>query len=444
MIDTTLLTATEISGLIERREVSALEVTDAALRRIALQEPLVHAWAWLDPDRARAEARRIDAELAADTGAEPHLLRGVPIGVKDIFNTADMPTQMGSRIWAGFRPGNDARVVFNLRYDGAIVPGKTQTSEFAVHEPTDVRNPRNLEHGPGTSSAGSAAAVASGMVPLALGSQTAGSCIRPASYCGIFGFKPTFGAVPRTGVLKTADTLDTVAWFARSIDDVERLFEVVRVRGRNYPYVEEHLVRRPLGQPIAIAVVRGPHWSAATPAAQQVLVDAADRLRASGRFVVDDLEIPESAEIYDDHELIYCKALAYYFRGEQRNDRSKISGVLMGMIEQGEATTPEAYHRAVARQAGLTRQVNDRFRHAAYLTLSAAGEAPRGLQSLDLPDTCKIWTYLGMPALSVPAATGPNGLPVGLQVVAPKYADYRVLDIGRAIVDTLGVEVTIA
>jgi len=441
--DSTLLTATEISGLIERRDVSALEVTDAALRRIALLEPLIHAWAWLDPDRARDQARRVDAGLAAGLDG-PHLLRGVPVGVKDIFNTADMPTEMGSRIWAGFRPGNDARIVFNLRYDGAIIPGKTRTSEFAVHEPTDVRNPHQLTHAPGTSSAGSAAAVASGMVPLALGSQTAGSCIRPASYFGVFGFKPTFGTVPRTGVLKTADTLDTVAWFARSIDDVERLFEVVRVRGRNYPLVDANVVRRPLTEPIAIAVVRGPHWSDATPAAQRVLTEAADHLRASGRFAVDEIEIPEAAEIYDDHELIYCKALSYYFRGEQRNDRSKISGVLTGMLERGEVTTPEAYHRAVARQAELTRRLNEEFRYAAYLTLSASGEAPRGLQSPDLPDTCKIWTYLGMPALSIPAAAGPNGLPIGLQVVAPKYADYRLLDVGRAIVDALGVRAAIA
>lgn len=346
MSDSLPLLATEISALIERREVSALEVTDAALRRIAHLEPLVHAWAWLDPERARDEARRVDAELAGSDRGQPRLLRGVPVGVKDIFNTADMPTQMGSRIWAGFRPGNDARVVFNLRYDGAIVLGKTQTSEFAVHEPTEVSNPHHLEHAPGTSSAGSAAAVASGMVPLALGSQTAGSCIRPASYCRVFGFKPTFGAVPRTGVLKTAGTLDTIAWFARSIDDVERLFDVVRVRGRNYPYVEANLVRTPLSAPLSIAVVRGPHWSQATPAAQAALLSAADRLCVSGRFAVEEMEIPESAEIYDDHELIYCKALAYYFRGEQRNDHTKISGVLMGMLERGEATPPEAYHRA--------------------------------------------------------------------------------------------------
>ena len=154
------------------------------------------------------------------------------------------------------------------------------------------------------------------------------------------------------------------------------------------------------------------------------------------RHCTDELKIRETR--------IYCKALAYYFRGEQRNDRTKISGVLLGMLERGEATTPAAYHRAVARQAELTRRLTDGFRHAAYLTLSASGEAPRGLQSPDRPDTCKIWTYLGMPALSVPAAAGANGLPIGLQVVAPKYADYRVLDIGRAIVEKLGVQVTVA
>lgn len=244
--------------------------------------------------------------------------------------------------------------------------------------------------------------------------------------------------------MKTADTLDTVSWFARSLDDVELLFDVVRVRGRNYPYVDSSLVRRPLPVRPVLGIVRGPHWANHTPAAQRALIDTADRLRRSGCFVVEEVHVPEALEIYEAHELIYCKSLAYYFRAEQRSDRSLLSGALLSMLERGEATTPDAYHRAVARQAELTQSIGSRFRHDAWIALSAAGEAPRGLRSPDLPDTCKIWTYLGMPTLGIPVASGPSGLPIGVQIVGPKYADYRVFDVARAMAETLDVRVTIA
>jgi len=432
--------ATELIADLKSRRHSVREVAQAHLKRIAALEPQVHAWAFQDPERVLREADKID-----QTPPDPSkLLAGLPVGVKDIYNTADFPTEMGSRIWKGFLPGNDARVVFNLRYEAGLVIGKTVTSEFAVHEATETRNPWNLEHAPGTSSTGSAAAVACGMVPFALGSQTGGSTIRPASYCGVVGFKPSFGLVPRTGVLKTTDTLDTVGWFTRTVEDAELFFEILRVKGLNYPYVNENVVRRPLAEPIRVGLYRGPFWNAAEPYARAALEQATQTLAKSGAFQLSDRELPEAQDIWEAHELIYCRALSYYFRSEERNTRDKISAVLLDMLVRGEKIDPAAYHALTQKQAERTIQMQQDMKDDVWITLSAGGEAPRGLQSADRPDSCKIWTYLGMPAISLPLFQGPNRLPVGLQIVAPKYADYKLLDSARQIWTALKGEVRIA
>jgi len=428
------LTATEIVEAIRVGHLTAVEVARVLVDRIARLEPALKAWAVFRPEQVLAEADRVDRAIAQ--GSHRGTLLGVPVGVKDIFNTQDYPTQMGSAIWRDYQPGNDARVVFNLRYEGGVVFGKTQTSEFAVHEPTETRNPRNFEHSPGTSSSGSAAAVACGMVPVALGSQTGGSTIRPASYCGVFGFKPSFGLVPRTGVLKTTDTLDTVGWFARSIADIELVFETLRVRGANYPFVERNVIRHPFSPMTRLGFYKGPHWAAATPDAREAIQKVLERLAVRG-FDVESIDIPDAEDIYNEHEVIYCKALSYYFKGERRNDRSLISGVLDDMLERGSHITPEAYHQAVWKQAEQTQHMEDTLDVNAIVCLSAAGEAPLGLRTPDLADTCKIWTYLGMPSLSIPVMTGANGLPIGLQIVGRKYSDYAVLDIASRIWDVI-------
>ena len=436
------LSAGEAIALIRERRLGCLELNRALFDRIEALEPLVKAWTWLDRDAALEQAGLIEAKIRSDEFKGR--LWGLPVGMKDIFNTAAMPTQMGSLIWKDFQPGNDARVVFNIQYDGGVIPGKTTTSEFAVHEPTETHNPHRLGWAPGTSSAGSAAAVACGMVPLALGSQTAGSITRPASYCGVFGFKPTFGLVPRTGVLKTTDTLDTIGCLARSLEDIKLLFEVIRVSGRNYPWVDRKVQPRPLREPTRLALVRGPHWDQAKPYARRTLTDWADRLARLGGFEISRCELPEAAEIFEAHEVIYCKALAYYFRAEKHFDRTTISKVLLNMLDRGETITPREYHAAVARQAELTHSLNDRFPADAIITLAAGGEAPQGLDSPDLPDTTKIWTYLGMPSLSLPLAAGPTGLPLGMQLVGPKYADYTLLDIAQRIWSALDGRIVIA
>ena len=234
MPDPTTLTATAAADAIRKGELSAETLVRACLERIAAREDDVQAWAHVDPELALAQAREADAALRA--GEATGALHGVPVGVKDIFDTADMPTENGSPIFAGRRPERDATCVAALRDAGAVIMGKTVTTELALLTPAKTRNPRNLAHTPGGSSAGSAAAVADHMVPAALGSQTAGSIMRPASFCGVYGFKPTLGLVPRAGVLMQSHTLDTVGLYARSIEDLalhHRLHDGVRRRRRD-------------------------------------------------------------------------------------------------------------------------------------------------------------------------------------------------------------------
>lgn len=431
------LTLSELARDIAAKKRTSAEVVQSFLKRIAALEPAVQAWTFLNDTWAVEQAEAIDARF--QVGRQPGVLAGVPIGVKDVFNTADFPAEMGSQIWKGFTPGNDARVVFNLRQEDGVVIGKTTTSEFAVHEPTKTRNPHNLECGPGTSSAGSAAAVACGMVSAALGTQTGGSVIRPASYCGVFGYKPSFGLVPRTGVLKTTDTLDTIGWFGRSVDDIEILFEAFRVRGLNYPFVNGHVVKKPLPARVKLAIFKGPNWKHASSEATGHFDDALKKLGGHG-FDAVDFSLPEFEEIFEAHERIYCRALSYYFRAEQRNTRDSISKVLLRMLDDGEKITPATYQADILRQAELTKTYFDAFPADVVATLSAGGECPVGLYAPDRPDSCKIWTYLGMPVISLPLFTAASGRPIGLQLIGRKYSDYTLLAVARRVASLLGKE----
>lgn len=422
------------------REISAVELVDACLAQIDRLEPMLHAWAWVSPDTVRRAAARLDEAGRTGEGL-PGLLRGVPVGIKDIFNTADMPTAMGSPIWQRFLPGNDARVVTELRLAGGVVLGKTVTAEFAVHTPGPTRNPHNPDHTPGTSSSGSAAAVAARMVPVALGTQTAGSVVRPASYCGVYGYKPSFGLVPRTGSLKTTDSLDTVGWFGRTVEDVALLFDVLRVRGRDYPVAEaaqaDRAARRGPGAPWRIAVVHGPTWDDAEEYARHALVDFASRLARAPGMVVEDVPLPAGFdEAHEVHATIYDKALSYYFRGESTREQL-VSPIMKALIAHGQTIDRDQYRVALARQDELARAIDGWFRdrYDILVTLSTGGEAPRGLESVDRPDTCLLWTMCGLPVLSIPTLSGPLGLPFGVQAAARRYGDRQLLDFAAALVD---------
>lgn len=435
--------AREIALAVQRGNVSPREIVADLLIQIKLKEPELKAWEYLNPQVALHNADRADRIGRNDWA---RLLAGVPVAVKDIFNTSDMPTTMGSDLWKGFTPGNDARVIYDVKRNGGCILGKTVTAEFAVHylATEKTRNPHGWEFIPGTSSSGSAVVVASYMAPISLGTQTAGSIIRPASYCGVFGFKPTFGTIPRTGILKTADTLDSVGCFARSVDDLERCFEAIRVHGRNYPIVHEKL-HPPASSAKLVAIRTGVLMEGLGVTeyferySRQALQEAVEKLSgADGRWGFESFErLPELDEVHNLHATIYNKALAYYFQQEARQF-DKISDSMKILIEQGSRISVEAYIKALRRQAEVRESVTRKLENVDLIvTLSTAGEPPR-LGVDEKPDTCLIWSFLGFPALTLPLFQGPNRMPFGLQLVAKRYEDYKLLSFARLILSQLG------
>jgi Asp-tRNA(Asn)/Glu-tRNA(Gln) amidotransferase A subunit family amidase len=422
------LSATDAIAEIEAERLSAVQLVTACMERSAELDESILAWEYLDPETALRQARAFDEGRAK---REPvGRLNGVPVGVKDIFNTQDMPTCMGSPIFLDFRPGNDARSVFSLRQHGATVLGKTVTAEFAVHALDKTRNPHDISRSPGTSSSGSAAAVAAGMVPLALGTQTAGSIVRPASYCGVFGCKPSFGLIPRTGILKTTDTLDQIGYFARSVADIELMLEVLRVRGRDYPISDSALSdqgrQSPLGQKWRVGVVTSDLWvwNEAYPYAQNSIRKFAGELSAFAD--VDELRLPEQFNrAHDLHAVIYNKTLAYYFR-EEFSHNQLISDVLNSMIREGQGISLPDYQRALEAQAALAKQLDGIFEHYDVLiALSTAGSAPTWGEP-DIPDSALIWSLCGVPVVSAPIFESPDAMPFGAQFISRRNSDYKL------------------
>ena len=357
-------------------------------------------------------------------------LYSIPIGVKDIFNTADFPTQMGSPLWKDFTPGNDARAVYNLKNAGAIIPGKTVTAEFAVHALGKTLNPHDATRNPGTSSSGSAVAVATGMVPAAIGTQTAGSIVRPASYCGVYGCKPSFGLIPRTGMLKTCDPLDTVGFFVSHACDLRIMFDALRVHGKNYLVSHAAFSSRPAKLESTlwkVAFVR-PHkaWDNAEIYAKKESRNFIEKL--SEKIPVNLPGLPKIIDSsHDTHATIYNKSLSHYFREEYKKSQL-VSPVMNEIIEQGQKITVEQYLAALQRQVEIQQAMEDFFKdYDILISISTAGEAPLRDEP-EKPDSALMWTLAHLPVVSVPAFIGPNGLPFGMQIMARKYNDYLLFD----------------
>jgi Asp-tRNA(Asn)/Glu-tRNA(Gln) amidotransferase A subunit family amidase len=396
----------------------------------------VDAWESFSEEALLKAAEETASRLRA--GLSPRPLEGIPVGIKDIFNTIDFPTQMGSPLWSGFSAGNDARAVFNLRRAGAVVPGKTVTAEFAVHSLGKTRNPHSEKLTPGTSSSGSAVAVATGMVPVALGTQTAGSIVRPASFCGVWGCKPSFGLVPRTGMLKTTDSLDSVGFFVSHASDLEKVFNAVRVHGRNFPISHAALndsVRQsqPRERPWRIALVRPHVWSYVPVYAANALDEWSHALaaREPSRYEVIELELPHGmARSHIVHETIYNRALAYYFQEEYKN-AELISPIMRRLILAGQKIGNQEYEAALEEQVQLAHKMDSLLSgFDALVTLSTAGEAPPRDEE-ELPDSALMWTLTHLAVVSAPVFRSPSGMPFGLQLVARRYNDlllFRLID----------------
>ena len=430
------LNAVDAAAAIRSGEITSVELIDACLARIAEREETVQAWVYLDPEHARKQAQERHGSRQAGLPMGP--LHGVPVGVKDIFDTRDMPTEDGTVLHAGRRPLQDCTVVGRLRTAGAIIMGKTVTTELAVLHPAKTRNPHDPARTPGGSSSGSAAAVADFMVPAALGSQTNGSTIRPASYCGIYGFKPSFGLISRHGVLRCSRHLDHVGVFARTAQDIALVAESIIGFDGHDPDIPVPAARPDLLQttrddpPVtpSLAFVKTPVWDQADAITQEAF---AELIEALGDHVTE----VSLSDAFDDAvtslRTVMDADLAFNFAKDFERAADKFSDTLRPIIERGQQVLAVDYNRGLERREALNRSLEGIFeRYDAIVTPAATGEAPP-ISDGGTGNSifCTIWTLCGTPALSMPILRGGDGLPLGVQLVGRRGDDARLLRTAR-------------
>jgi Asp-tRNA(Asn)/Glu-tRNA(Gln) amidotransferase A subunit family amidase len=423
------LSARAAARAIAAGELGVVELVRSYLDRIETREPTVRAFAHIDPELLLEQAHGADA-------AGPRApLRGVPVGIKDIIDTRDLPTEHGSPIYRGNRPDTDAACVQAIRDGGGLVLGKTVSTEFAYRHPFgDTRNPHHPAHTPGGSSSGSAAGVADRLMPIALGTQTGGSVIRPASFCGVFGYKASFALFPIDGVKPLAPSLDTLGIFARDVEDLAWLGAVLSPRIEHGP--------TPLVTPPRLCVARMPEWSAAEPSTVAAVDDAALALeRAGGR-----LEARDPPARFDELSLAHTAIMEYEayrsLEAERTAHADGLSDELRTILERA-GTVPRERHAAALERARAWRaDLQCLFGSAhALVTASATGEAPEGLAHTGSHVFNRVWTLLHLPCVTLPAARGPLGLPVGIQLVGRPGADNELLRVAAWATRALGASV---
>jgi len=426
--------ALQAAELIAGGSVTSEDLVQAYLRRIDDTEETVRAWAYLDRDFALQQARSADQQRRAGGSLGP--LHGVPVGVKDIIDTADMPTEDGTVLHAGRRPKEDATTVSLLRSAGAVILGKTATTELAVYSPAETRNPRDPNRTPGGSSSGSAAAVAAGMAPLAVGTQTNGSIIRPAAFCGVCGYKPSHGLISRHGVLPQSRTLDHVGVFGRTVEDVALIAEQLMGFDRNDPDTRPSARYRLLetarqAPPVTprLAFVKTPVWDQAEEDTREAFAGLVDLLGEDA----EECPLPDIFnEAIDWHRTVHEADLARSYRREYREGGDRLSEVLRGMIERGQEALAVDYNDAVYGREFLQAALPSIFNHYdAILTPAAPGQAPADLESTGSPAFCTLWTFCGTPAITLPLLQGGDGMPIGVQLVGPPGDDERLLRTAR-------------
>jgi amidase len=419
------LTATEIVAAIDAGKTTCEAVARACLERIQLREPHVQAWQYLDREQVLSQA------IALDKSGRRGPLIGVPFGIKDIIDTHDMPTEYGSPIYTGNRPKNEAACVALGRKAGGVLMGKTVTTEFANRHPGKTKNPFDPARTPGGSSSGSAAAVGDHMVPLAIGTQTTGSTIRPASYCGVFGYRPTWGDLRCSGVREAAGSLDTLGLLARSLDDIA-LYRDVLLGVKPQP-VPEHTGA------LRVGFCRTHVWPEVEAHTQKLLEDAAQKLARAG-LQVSDVDLPaDFARLMDTHLAISSYEFARNFTYEIENHWDEISTTLReNRLKSGLECSFERYREARAFAAQCRRAFASVIAdYDVLLTASATGEAPVGLSATGNANNCLIWTTLHVPSVTMPVFTGPHGLPVGAQIIGKADGDRALFAAARRIYHAL-------
>jgi len=415
--------------------------------RIAALEPQIQAFEWFEPARAMADAEERAGGILGDLP-----LYGIPVGVKDIIATRGIPTRYGSHIFSSNVPQTSAWVVRRLEALGGLVMGKTVTTEFAYRTAGKTRNPWSGAHTPGGSSSGSAAAVAAGFIPAAIGTQTLGSVIRPAAFCGVVGFKPSFGAISRTGIHPLSGTLDTVGVFTRSVADAawfgaclmgsdakdEATSIAAQPRMLRVPL-------EPMTTPPRLAVVKTPKWPLASESQRNLFVANVMKMQDAGARVRE-VSLPKMFEAaWDNVMAILARDAARSFALIESRHRIRLSPALVELIDRGRSVTPEQYDRALARREEYRRWLDNLFaQHDGILTIPAIGEATEGLASTGDATFASLWTQAGMPAVAIPTGRGPRGLPMGLQIVGRYREDEQTLRVAAWCEQTLGFEMGLA
>jgi len=408
------LSAAEAAKRLEARELTCEALAAACLERIAAREETVRAWAFVDRKQVLEQAR------ALDRMARRGRLHGLPFGVKDVIDTADQPTQYGSPIYRGHQPRADAACVALLRNAGALILGKTHTTEFANNPPAPTRNPHDPRHTPGGSSSGSAAAVADFMVPLALGTQTGGSVIRPAAFCGVYACKPSFGSINRGGMKFDAESLDTIGVFGRSVEDLALALEPLTSRPSPVFAGMENKPR--------IGLCRTPSWRDADEATQANLEAAAQALAKAGARVHNFQLPPGSEQLFDRHKVIMGYENARALAWEYFNHPNQIGAELKPRLDEGWQVGRDEYDALRAHASRCRGALADAMREVDFLlTPSARGEAPRDLATTGDPVFNRAWTLFGVPCVTIPFGKGPHGLPLGIQLIGAYDGDSALL-----------------
>ena len=420
------LSGSEIAVEIAAGKTTCEAVVNDCVARIAEHDGVVKAFVNFDAALAVEQAR------ALDRGPRRGPLHGVPVGLKDTIDTVDMPTEMGSPIYRGNRPRADASCVALLRRAGAIILGKTATCEFAGSAPPATTNPHNAAHTPGGSSSGSAAAVADYMVPAALGTQTGGSVLRPSSFCGVFGYKPTYNTINKQGVWPAADSIDTIGWLGRSVDDIALLTSVLRMETPRPPGKLDGAPR--------IGVWRTDLWDTAQDETKAAIEDAAGRLSKAGA-AVRDIEMPDA---FTGLHVIARSTIGFYERAACMayawdHQRERLSPQMQRYIENGHKISRDDYVAGLRRLDDCRVLLAEIFADFDVLLVPCVpGEAPKGLGATGDPSMQAIWTALHTPTMTLPTHRGPNDLPVGIQLVAQRYDDDRLFSCARWIWDKIG------
>lgn len=433
------LTATQARERMAKGEMTAEAYVTACLDRIAAREETVQAWVHLDRDQALAQARAADKRRAE--GKPLGLLHGLPVGIKDIIDTADMPTQNGSPIFKGYQPDKDAACVAALRAAGAVIMGKTVTTELASTPPNKTRNPHNPAHTPGGSSSGSAAAVGDQMIPLALGTQTGGSVIRPGSFCGVYAMKPTLGLISRTGATLQSHTLDTIGVYGRSVTDLALIGDALSGHdpsdavsyARTRPQLSNFVTGGAAAKP-RLLFLKSPAWEQAEPAAREALQA---KVAALGRDI-ESVDVPAMRDIIQHHGHVMGAENAAYYGPLLEQHPNGVHNLLADRIRAGMTVSGRDYIGALNARESIYAEIERVLAgYSVFVTLSSAGPAPKSLASTGNPVFNGMWTLLGVPCVSLPLMQV-DGLPLGLQIVGKRRDEARVLMAARWVEERLG------